>query len=328
MDRAPAETIWHLTNGWVVSRCLQLVAECEVADHLDDDPHPAAVLAGRCGLDADALERVLRLLSAHGVFARAEGGGYAHTEASRLLRSDHPRSMRALGRMHNLPQFRGCYAEFAHALRTGRPAAEVLGPGGVFGMLQLDPPSARIFDEAMAARAKADIAAVVTAADFGRFATVADVGGGGGHLLRAVLESAPETSGILFDLPDVVGAVTEVPARMSLHAGSFFTDELPAADAYVLMEVLHDWTDAETAQLLAAIRRAAAPGARVLVVENLLGDEVDVRGWTLDVLMLAVTGGRERTAAELAALLHDAGFGDPTVTPTGGRLKVLEATAY
>jgi O-methyltransferase domain len=180
----------------------------------------------------------------------------------------------------------------------------------------------------MTAKAGADVAAVLAAYDFGRFRTIADVGGGRGHLLRAVLDAVPTAEGVLFDLPGEIGALDVVHERLTPQAGDFFVDPLPAADAYVLMEVLHDWADAECVAILRAIRRAAPPGATLLVVESVLADErPDPRAQTLDVIMLTVPGGRERTASQFRDLFERAGLRHRGVVETTGPLGIVEATA-
>jgi len=327
MRQQSHEIVWTLTNAVVASKSLHVVAELGVADAVGDEPVSAEELAPRCGADADALDRVLRLLAAHGVFSR-EGGGFVHTPASQLLRSDHPMSMRAFPRMMGLPVFSATLANLEHAVRTGSPAVETVDPRGLWAYCQDHPDEAQIFGQAMTAKAAADIAAILDAYDFGRFTTIADIGGGRGHLLRAVLDAAPSARGVLFDLPEVIDGLGVEDERLTLQAGDFFVDPLPEADAYVLMEVIHDWADAECVAILSAIRRAAMPGATVVIVENVLPEgEADPRGQTLDVLMLAVTGGRERTAAQLSDLCHRAGFSDGTVTATSGPLRIVEATA-
>jgi len=152
--------------------------------------------------------------------------------------------------------------------------------------------------------------------------------GGRGHLLTAVLDVVPPTQGILFDLPDVIATVDINHYRLAAQPGDFFTDPLPTADAYILMEVIDDWPDAEATSILDAIRCAASPGARVLIVENVLDDaQPDPRGYTLDVIMLAVTGGRERTGKQLGGLLAGAGLANITVTATSGPMRIVEAMA-
>ena len=173
----------------------------------------------------------------------------------------------------------------------------------------------------MTAKAAADIASVLDAYDFERFGLVADIGGGRGHLLRAVLDATPNAEGVLFDLPEVIDLLDFTHDRIAIQAGDFFTDALPAADAYLLMEVIHDWPD--------AIRQAAPPGGRVLVIENVLPDrDPDPRGHTLDVIMLAVAGGRERTPSQLATLFDQAGLDEPTIIKTDGPLRIAAARTH
>jgi hypothetical protein len=284
-------------------------------------------LAGRLDVDGEALDRMLSLLAAHGIFERLSES-YAHTAASRLLRSDHPMSMRAFPQMNGLPVFSSVFANLEHSVRTGAPAIETVDPGGLWAYLEDHPDEAQIFASAMTGRAKGDIAAILAAYDFSTVDVIADIAGGRGHLLEAVLDSAPSTRGILFELPSVAAAVSARHPRLTVEAGDFFADPLPTADGYLLMEILHDWSDADCVALLSAIRRAAAPGARVLVIEEILAERgSDPGGHSLDVIMLAVTGGRERTLDELNGLFGQAGFSPGTVITTPSRLRLVEATA-
>jgi len=327
MDQQPHEVIWTVTNAIVPSSCLHVVAELGVADHIGDQPIPVKELAARCGADPDSLDRVLRLLSTYGIFAD-RSGAYGHTEPSRLLGSDHPMSMRALSRMMGLPVFSAAFAQLDHCVRTGSPSLEQVAPEGLWPYLQSHPREAAIFGQAMTAKAAADVAAVLGAYGFGRFGTIADIGGGRGHLLRAILDVVPTAEGILFELPDVVATLHIDSERLTAQAGDFFVDPLPAADAYILMEVIHDWADAEAAAILRAIRRAAPADAAVLIIEGvLIEDQTDPRVQTLDVLMLAVTGGRERSPSQLSKLLESAGLRPNTVIETSGAMRIVEATA-
>ncbi|MGI8653146.1 MAG: methyltransferase, partial [Geodermatophilaceae bacterium] len=154
-----------------------------------------------------------------------------------------------------------------------------------------------------------------------------DIGGGRGHLLRAVLDVAPDTEGILFDLPEVIDSLDVEHPRMRALAGDFFKDALPAADAYVLMEVLHDWPERECVEILAAIRRAAHQNSTLLVVEGVLPeDHNDPRAATLDLIMLTVTGGRERTASQMSGLFEQAGFRLDRVTDTASPMRIVEGS--
>lgn len=327
MQRQPHETIWGLATATVASRTLHVVAELGVADHINTAPVRLEELAARCGADEAALDRALMLLASHGVFDRV-GDAYAHTDASRLLRSDHPMSMRAFPRMMGMKSFSASLGDLEHSVRTGQPAFALVEPEGLFAHLQRHEDEARIFDASMTAKAAGDTAAVLSAYDFSRFSTIADIGGGRGHLLRAALEAAPHSSGILFDLPGVIDTVQTAGERFTMHAGNFFVDPLPAADAFILMEVIHDWDDGHAAAILSAVRRAATPGATVLIIEAVADEEVlDPVVRTLDVIMLAITGGRERTSAELGQLLAGTGFRPIGTLPTPSPLRIVEAVA-
>lgn len=324
---APNRTVWELAQGIVASKALHVVAELGVADHLGTEPMTASELAKGCGADPDGLDRVLRLLCAHGIFQLA-GSGYAHNDASRLLRRDHPQSMRDFARLNSLPIAWGAVGALGHAVRTGSPGAQRVHPDGFFAYLRDHPQEAEIFGHAMAAKARADITDVLAAYDFRRFRTIADIGGGRGHLLQGILETAPEARGILFDLPEVVDAVQIPSERIATQAGDFFVDALPAADVYLLMEVIHDWADSEASAILGAVRRACRPGATLLILEHIAPDSgVDAFSQTLDVVMLAVTGGRERTGAQLGRLLEANSFQLTGVTTTAGPMAIVEGIA-
>jgi C-methyltransferase len=272
MTEQPHEIVWRLSTAGFAARCIHLVADCGVADRIGDRPVPVTDLADSCGVNADALDRVLRLLAAHGVFEH-RNGGYGHTPSSRLLRADHPRSMRALSQMMGLPLIWGSLTELEHSLRNGSPSLETLEPKGIWAYLQARPGEADIFGRAMTAKAGAEVAAVLDAYDFTGLGTIADIGGGRGHLLRAVLDTAPESHGILFDLPEVIDSLDVGHERVATMAGDFFVDSLPAADAYLLMEVLHDWVDEECVAILRAIRRAARDASKLLIIEGAIPED-------------------------------------------------------
>ncbi|GAC1412228.1 MAG: hypothetical protein NVSMB60_33950 [Mycobacterium sp.] len=234
--------------------------------------------------------------------------------------------MRAYARMMGLPPFWGSLTELAHSVRTGAPGLELIEPNGLWAYLQCRPEDAEIFDKAMTAKAGADIAAVLAAYDFRQAKTIADIGGGRGHLLHAILEAAPQAEGVLFDLPDVVQGVNIEGGRLTAQAGDFFVDELPAAELYVLMQVLHDWDDDRCVAILEAVRAAADVGSTLLVIENLLTDgQPELRVLTTDIVMLTAAGGRERTAAQFSALFDRSGFSLARIVETRSTIRIIEA---
>jgi C-methyltransferase len=322
----PPDIVWGLATAGFAARCLHVIADLGVADRIGDKPVTVSELASSHGADPDALDRVLRLLAAHGIF-EGQHGSYGHTPASRLLRSDHPMTMRPFAQMMGLPLTWGSLTGFKHSVQTGRPAIETLEPKGAWTYLQDRPDEAEIFGRAMTAKAGADVGAVIAAYDFTRFGRIADIGGGRGHLLRAILEAAPGAHGILFDLPMVIDTLDpHDQPRLTLQGGDFFVDALPSADTYILMEVLHDWADEQCVAILNAIRRAAPDSATLLVIEDLLPEEDPGAGATvLDIIMLTVTGGRERTAHQLSNLFDRAGFGLTSVIDTPSSMRIVEA---
>jgi hypothetical protein len=322
-DLPPAGRLWDLVTVHAVARCLHTVAEFGVADAIGDSPLPVSVIASRSGLHPDALHRMLRLLAAHGVFAQATDG-YAHTEASALLRTDHPQSMRAFARMMGMPIAWSGFTELAHAARTGRPATDW---AAMLDYFESHPEEAALFNQAMVDKSRAVLPAVMAAYDFGAFPVVADVGGGRGHLLQAILAGWPSVRGVLFELPRVIAdAASTAAPRLQLVAGDFFQDPLPRADAYVLMEVLHDWDDHDAQRILRAIRDSAPAHARLLVIETLVPKAaIPHPGQVLDIIMLAVTGGRERTEGDYADLLAKGGWSLRRVIPTASPLSLVDA---
>jgi hypothetical protein len=209
-------------------------------------------------------------------------------------------------------------------VQTGRPSRDWRGLLKYFDEHRDE---AEIFNAAMVAKSRAVLPAVVDAYDFGRFDVIADIGGGRGHLLAAILERAPRARGVLFDLPHVVAEVGSArPPRLEIAAGDFFTDAAPPADLYLLMDLLHDWRDDDAVRILASVRRAAAAHARVLIIETLVPEVSGPHfGKTLDVIMLAVTGGRERSRSEYAALLERSGLRLERVVPTRSEHSIVEA---
>lgn len=306
-DITAPEAILGLSCAHLSARALHVIAELGTADALDTTPRTADELARTAAVCPDGLDRLLRLLETHGLFACDEAGRWSHTDTSRWLRTDHPRSLRAFARMVGQPMSWDAATALEHTVRTGEPGIRTLDPGGLFGYLDAHPDERAVSQQAMIAKAHADVAAVLAAYDLSRHRRVTDVGGGRGHLLTAVLAAHPQLTGVLFELPSVASDVDPAP-RLDIVAGDFFTDPLPPSDAYVLMDILHDWDDTDAAAILRVVARAGHPArATVLIIETVLPPGPEPH-WakTLDVLMLAVTGGRQRTLTGYEALLDAA----------------------
>ncbi|PYI89983.1 MAG: methyltransferase, partial [Verrucomicrobia bacterium] len=168
--------------------------------------------------------------------------------------------------------------------------------------------------------------AILPAYDFSQFGIIADIAGGRGHLLRAILKSSPNVQGVLFDQPHVVAEVSpEKGEKLTVVGGSFFTDHMPKADAYVLMNIIHDWADAESIKILSAIRRDMPAHARVLLIESVVPSSPEPHlSKELDIVMLVLPGGKERTKEEYAELVAKCGLRLKRVIDTRSPYSILE----
>jgi hypothetical protein len=326
VSQHPAQAVQQLATAYWASRCLHIAAELGVADVLGDEPQTAEAIAQSLGVQAAALHRILRALANHGVFQH-DGTRFAHNESSRLLRTGVPGSMRSLARMMGLKVHWDAYRELDSAVRTGRPPISQVTKDGLFPYLTDHPEEGQIFNEAMAGKSSLQVGPVSSAYDFSAFKTIGDIGGGFGHLLYAVLEKAPQARGVLFDLPETIARAREsgMP-RVTYVGGDFFKDPVPPCDAYMMMTVLHDWSDAESISILKNLQASAPRGAKLLLIEGVV--EPTARNsfiLDLDIEMLALTTGRERTRAEWEAVLSRAGFRMTRIIPTSAMSSIIEA---
>ena len=325
-SQPPHRLVQSLAVAYWASRCLHVVAELGIADRLGDEPQTAEALAKPEGLNAPALHRVLRSLANHGIFVH-DGERFAHNEASRILRSDTPGSMRSLARMMGLKMHWDGYRELDVSVRTGQPAITAVVDGGLFGYLRAHPEEGQVFHEAMAGKSFAQIGPILEAYDFSGFRTIGDIGGGLGHLLSAVLARVPQARGVLFDLPQVVERARANPnPRINYVGGDFFKNPVPPCDAYLMMTVLHDWSDEESIAILKNIKSSAQANAKVLILEGVV--QPDARNsflLDLDIEMLVMTTGRERTRKEWDTVISGAGMRLARVVQAGAWSSIVEA---
>jgi hypothetical protein len=322
----PFEKILLLSTAYWASRALHVAAELGVADALDNQPRTAAELAPKVGADPLALHRLLRALVNHGIF-ELKDGRFSHNDCSQLLRTDVPNSMRARAIMDGLPVHWNAYGALGYAVKTGRPAVErIIQEPNFFAYLGNHPDEARIFAGAMAGKSLGQIRAVLDGYDFSGMKTIGDIGGSTGHLLNAVLDAYPGASGVLFELPEIIAeARTKAHPRVEYVGGDFFKDPIPSCDAYLLMMVLHDWSDAEGIAILRNIRRTAPATAKVLIIEGVVDESAGTDLlFDIDVEMMALTTGRERTREDWSALLQGAGFRIERILPVAPWTAIVE----
>ncbi len=325
MKLTSTQDLIGLAFGYRMARCLHAAVDLGVADAIGETTVSIEDLARATGCHQGALYRLLMTLAAGGVFLRQDQG-FAHTDVSRTLRADHPNSMAGFVRFTGADYQWEAWGGLADAVKTGETAFNTLFGCNSFEYYERSPEHGRIFDQAMSGFAPANISAVIEAYDFSKLQTVADIGGGRGHLLRAILATCPQTTGIVFDLPEVA-ARAPGHDRLRFIGGDFFSDALPVADAYLLMMILHDWSDEDCVRLLKNLRRRAPPHAKVLVIESVLENGVGSPYVDLaDITMLVLTGGQERTQARYGSLFEQAGFRlEGAAIPTRSVMSVLQA---
>lgn len=330
---APAVMLDMIFSAWV-SQGVAVAAQLGVADALANGPLPVDELAQRVNANPDALGRLMRALVSEGVFRRKRDGRYALNALADTLRSDAPVSIAGMARFVGSPQHREHWSHLGDGVRTGEAVIPVLRGKTAFEYLADEPELGQIFNDAMTSISELAIAPVVAAYDFTRFATIADVGGGHGRLLSAILAAAPSASGVLYDLPQVVEGAPELLGRygtsdrVRIMPGSFFEAVPPGADLYLLKNIIHDWPDEQAVSILRNVRAAARPGTTLVLVEGVIPDHDRefIAKWT-DLEMLLGVAARERTEAEYRRLYEQAGFQLTQVVPTASPFSLVEGRA-
>jgi hypothetical protein len=294
-------------------------------------PQSADDMAAQCGAHGSSLYRLLRALAADGIFAEREDGRFELTPAADSLRKDAPDSQHAMAIMLGQEHYRA-YGELLYSVQTGEKGFDKLYGMPIFDFLGQHAEQAAIFDAAMSSIHGREAAPMLRAYDFGAASTVADIGGGNGSTLMAVLHKHENVRGILFDLPHVNERARPhiedagLAEQCQLATGNFFDAVPGGADIYMMRHIIQDWNDQQAATILRNCRAALAPGGKVLVLESIIspGNEPMFAKW-LDLTMLVMAGGRERTEAQFRELFASAGLKLARIVPTAGEISILEA---
>jgi O-methyltransferase domain/Dimerisation domain len=324
---APHESILAITLGFWQSRALAVAAELQLADVLAEGPLPVDVLAERTKTHAPTLFRLLRALESVGIFSQVSMKVFANTPSSECLRKDVPHSLQAFVRAE-LSTGGGLYEAWAglgESVRTGEKAFDQIYGYDFWEFCGRNPEAGKIFHQGMSDVRRGTSAVITSSYDWGKFPVIADIGGGLGGQLSSILEAFPSCRGILFDQPGVIEQAIS-HERMEHMGGDFFRHVPTGADVYVLNGVIHDWTDADAVKILSTVRQAMKAGSRIAVLDSIIPEtpQFSVSKW-LDLLMLAVPGGRERTEAEFRELLSSNGFELEEIIATPAPLSILLA---
>jgi hypothetical protein len=323
----------QFANGIIVQQCIYAAAVLGLADLLKEGPLSTAEIAKMLPADEGALYRVLRLLAGHGIFEETASRTFGNSNLSHYLRVDVPGSMRAVFIFRGSSYFFSPFQEIVYSLRTGLSAREKVQGMNGWEFLRQHPEEAQIFDDAMTAMSGFVGESLTAAYDFGAWGSLMDVGGGNGMLLRTILRAHPNLRGVLADQTHVIDRARargflggELEARASYEECNFFERVPSGCRAYMMKSVIHDWEDEEARAILKNCRNAVPADGVLLLVEYCVREETKASfADSVDVVMLVLTGGKERTELEFRQLLASSGFRLNRVLPTPAGISIIEA---
>ncbi|WP_225831510.1 methyltransferase [Streptomyces sp. NK08204] len=324
----------ELVFGAACAAAVRTAARLGVADALGDTPMAVEDLAAAVKAEPKPLRRLLRALTCYDVFAERPDGTFAHTGMSRLLREDDPNSLRYICLWCTEPWTWDAWPKLDEAVRTGGNVVEDLYGKEFFAYLNEDAPeSADVFNRAMTTSSEQSARDVAALLDLSGSTSVADIGGGQGHVVASLLDKYPSMRGFLLDLPRVVeNAVPrlreggDLADRVRIVPGDVRVSVPVKADVYVIKNIL-EWDDESTARLLRNVVEAGGPGTRIVVIENLVDDTPSMRFSTaMDLLLLLNVGGAKHTTDSMVARLTGAGLSVGDIRPVNPYLHAFDCT--
>jgi len=327
----PAAFLTELAFGMKMTQALYVAAKLGIADLLASEPRSISQLAAATSSSERSLYRVLRSLAAVGIFRETDPRVFELTPYADALRSDTPNSFRNGAIFMGEEWLWKVMGQMLYSVKTGKPAWAHVHGSEAFAYLAENPDHFEIFNRAMTDMSVAAAPSIVEAYDFSEFATIVDIAGGHGYLLAQILKATPNLRGLLFDVePVITGAKAllereGVSERAELIAGNFFESVPAVADAYIMKHIIHDWDDEQSIKILRNITAAMPARAKLLIVEMVVpeGNEPHMSK-LMDLSMLVLPGGVERTEAEYHALLAEAGLRLDRIIPTESFLSILE----
>lgn len=328
---SPAEQLSHMIVGCWITQMIYVAAKLDIAGQLAKGPRSVSDLARATSVHERSLFRLLRALASIGVFAQDDDGRFKLTPMAENLRGDVPGSQRAMALMTGEEHYL-VWGRLRDAVKTGEIQFDKLYGSPYFDWLGKHPEQSKIFDQAMVGAHGREASALVDAYDFSNVKMLTDVGGGNGSLITQVLLAHKQIRGCIFDLPDVAEraktnlAAAGVADRCQTIGGSFFETIPAGADTYMMRHIIHDWDDEKCVTILRNIHKAIPNTGKLLVIESVIEKGNDPSfGKILDLTMLLIPGGMERTREEYDALLKKGGFTISRIVPTSAQVSVIEA---
>ena len=323
------DALYQMAWGFRVSQALYVTAKLGISDVLGDGSKTASEIAEAVGAHEPSLRRLLRALLTIDILVVDSQERFAATERGKLLQTDHPLSMRSSALLAGAAFIWQPWGAIEQTILTGLPAFHQHFGENFFEYMGQRPEAATVFNAAMTHATTGDLAAILAAYDFSSFTKIVDVGGGQGALLQCLLEQYPHATGILYDLPAILQTAdalkaSAVAARCALVGGDMFQAVPADGDAYLLKWIIHDWRDPEAIQILRNCHQAMRAQGKVILVECVINPAAgpDEAKW-LDLDMLVLLTGRERTEQEFRDLYAAAGFRLTRVIPAG-KFSIIE----
>ncbi|HEY5833422.1 methyltransferase [Streptomyces sp.] len=330
--RPPIDRMFEIVTSYWISRAVYAGTALGLPDLVAGGPKTATELAELTGSDPRALARLLRALAGVGLFRADEQGRYAATDLGDTLRAEVPGSLASFVLMELGEAHHSAWGEIVHAVQSGQPAFDKAVGKKIWEFFETTPVMAAHLGKAMGGLTAMVAEAVLDVYDFSPYRKIVDVGGGEGAFLGSILASHPAGRGVVFDLPPTVDkgrpaiAGAGLADRCELVGGDFFQSVPDGGDLYLMKWVLHDWNDESCVEILTNCRKAMRDDARLLVVETIVPDGDDFSpSKIIDLNMMVLTTGQERTAGEFRALLSAAGFTVTRMLPTQSPSSVIEA---
>ena len=321
----------QIISGFWISRAVYVIAKLGIPDLLKSGPKTAEELASATKMHAPSLYRILRALASVGVVTSEEGKRFALTPLSETLVTGAPGSLRWFAVSELGQEHYPAWGNLMHSVKTGEIAFDNFFGVDIWKYFQQNPEDGAVFNDSMSSVTAATNEAITSLYDFSRFKKLVDVGGGHGGLITSILKSNPQLKGILFDAPEVIeGAGARIEAagvadRCETVAGDFFKAVPEGGDAYIMKWIIHDWDDERAIRILKNCRNQMPSNGRIILVDCVV-PETDEPHFSkfIDLNMLVMTGGKERTAKEFEELLAAAGFKLLRVIPTDLPTSIVE----
>lgn len=319
-----------IMGGWL-AQSIYIIAELGIADQIQNGIQSIEVLSQKLNVHAPSLYRIMRVGVNYGLFSETQDGHFELTNLSQYLLSDAPISLKSMASYFGRPWHREVWSHLMYTIQTGEPAFPQVHKEEFFDYLVQHPEEERLFQNTMINYSQYHIPCILKNYDFSKFNSVADIGAGYGWLLAGILEKYPKLKGIYFDLPSNLDNAKKflndkgLISRCKMVTGDFFTSVPSNADMYLLKLVLHDWSDIQCQTILKNIRKAIPNNGRLLIIDMAIPSNNIQPGILLDIEILAILPGKERTEKEVEEMLTMSQFKLNKIINTGYDFSIIEA---